>query len=339
MSRMTRLLRASGVAVLTLSLTACAGWQSALDPQGPEAKHLSDLFWTFTAVLTAVWVLTMLALAAALRRRRPSGTDPLATDPATEGRMTAVVATATALTAIIVLVLTGFSYAAQKRLFSTKADGLTIRVVGHQWWWEVRYEDPEPHRSFITANEIHVPVGEPVKVKLNSSDVIHSFWVPNLMGKQDNITGRENEIQFTAEREGIYRGQCAEFCGWQHAHMGLLVVAEAKDDYERWREHQIKAADPPSDPERQRGQDIFLSKPCVMCHSVRGTPAGGRVAPDLTHLGSRRQIAAATLPMSRGNLAAWIVDPQGIKPGVHMPLIKLEPEEIDPLVSYLEGLK
>jgi cytochrome c oxidase subunit 2 len=253
--------------------------------------------------------------------------------------MAAVVTTAVVLTGISVLVLTGFSYASQKQLFSTKADGLTIRVIGHQWWWEVRYEDPEPQKAFTTANEIHVPVGEPVKIKLNSSDVIHSFWVPNLLGKQDNITGRENEIQFTAEREGVYRGQCAEFCGWQHAHMGMLVVAQSKGDYERWRDHQIKAAEPPSDAERQRGQEIFLSKPCVMCHSVRGTPAGGRVAPDLTHLASRQHIAAATLPMSRGNLAAWIIDPQGIKPGVHMPLIKIEPDEVDPLVSYLEGLK
>jgi cytochrome c oxidase subunit 2 len=336
---MTRLRRAIGVAALTLTLAACRGWQSALDPQGPEARHLADLFWIFTAVLTAVWVLTMLALVAALRRRRPAGADPLATDPATEGRMTAVVATAVALTAITVLVLTGVSYATQKRLFSTKADGLTIRIIGHQWWWEVRYEDPEPYKTFTTANEIHIPVGEPVKVKLNSSDVIHSFWVPTLTGKQDLITGRENEIQFTAEREGVYRGQCAEFCGWQHAHMGMLVVAKPKEEFERWREHQISAAESASDPERQRGQEIFLSKPCIMCHQVRGTPAGGRVAPDLTHVGSRQYIAAGTLPMSRGNLAAWIVDPQGIKPGVHMPLIKIEPEEIDPLVSYLEGLK
>jgi cytochrome c oxidase subunit 2 len=137
----------------------------------------------------------------------------------------------------------------------------------------------------------------------------------------------------------VYRGQCAEFCGWQHAHMGMLVVAESKEDFERWRAHQIKAAEPPSDPERQKGQQVFLSSPCMMCHQVRGTQAGGKVAPDLTHIGSRQYLAAGTLPMSRGNLAAWIVDPQGIKPGAHMPLIKLQPEEIDPLVSYLEGLK
>jgi len=336
---MTLLRRASAAAALTLALTSCAGWQSALDPQGPEARHLADLFWIFSAVLGTVWVLTMTALLFALRRRRSSGASPLDVDPATERRMTTVVATAVGVTAITVLALTTISYATQKRLFSVKADGLTIRVVGHQWWWEVRYEDPEPHKAFTTANEIHVPVGEPVKIKLNSSDVIHSFWVPNLMGKQDNITGRENEIQFTAEREGTYRGQCAEFCGWQHAHMGIVVIAQSKDDYERWRAHQIRPADPPSEPERQRGQEIFLSKPCIMCHSVRGTKAGGRVAPDLTHLASRQHIAAATLSMSRGNLAAWIIDPQGIKPGVHMPLIKIEPEEVDPLLSYLEGLR
>jgi cytochrome c oxidase subunit 2 len=332
-------LYAIGVAALTLCLSGCQGWQSALDPQGPEAKHLADLFWIFTAVVSAVWVLTMLALLLALRRRRPAGADPLATNPATEKRMTAVVATSVALTAITVLVLTGFSYATQKKLFSTKEQGVTIRVTGHQWWWEVEYEDPEPYKTFTTANEIHIPVGEPVTVKLNSSDVIHSFWVPTLFGKQDNITGRENEIQFTAEREGVYRGQCAEFCGWQHAHMSMLVVAKPRDAFDRWREAQIKAAEPPSDPERQKGLAIFQSKPCFMCHSVRGTQAGGRVAPDLTHIGSRQTIAAGTLPMSRGNLAAWIVDPQGIKPGVHMPLIKLDADEVDPLVSYLEGLK
>jgi cytochrome c oxidase subunit II len=335
---MMRVRRALAIAPLAF-LSACQEWQSALHPQGPEARALSDLFWIFTAVLSTVWVLTMLVLLAALRRRRAPARDPLATDPVTERRMTAVVTTAVALTGLIVLVLTGFSYASQKRLYAVKGEGLTIRVNGHQFWWEVIYEDPQPYKSFTTANEIHIPVGEPVTVKLNAADVIHSFWVPSLFGKQDLIPGRENAIQFTAEREGTYRGQCAEFCGWQHAHMGLLVVATPKEEFERWREQQIKPADPPGDAERQKGLQVFVTKPCVMCHSVRGTPAGGRVAPDLTHLASRQSLAAAMLPMSRGTLAAWIVDPQGIKPGVHMPLIKLEPDEIDPLVSYLEGLK
>ena len=336
---MMRLGRVIGLVALTTHLQACQGWQSALDPQGPEARHLADLFWLFTTVLTIVWVLTMLALGLALRRRRSPDADPLTAEPAAERRMTAVVAVAIGLTAITVTALTGFSYAAQKKLFAARAEGLTIRVTGHQWWWEVRYEHAEPDKTFTTANEIHIPVGEPVTVKLNSSDVIHSFWVPSLFGKQDNITGRENEIRFTADREGTYRGQCAEFCGWQHAHMGMLVVARSREAFEGWREAQIKAAEPPSDPERQRGEEIFLSKPCVMCHQIRGTKAGGRVAPDLTHIGSRQYLAAGTLPMSRGSLAAWIVDPQGIKPGAHMPLVALDPDDVQPLALYLEGLQ
>jgi cytochrome c oxidase subunit 2 len=153
------------------------------------------------------------------------------------------------------------------------------------------------------------------------------------------ITGRQNEIQFVAERPGVYRGQCAEFCGWQHAHMALLFVAQPREEFEAWRAQQLKAAEPPTGEEQRRGQEVFLSKPCIMCHTIRGTSAGGRVGPDLTHVGSRRSIAAGTLPRSRGTLAAWIVDPQGIKPGVNMPVMELEPDELNVLAGYLEGLK
>jgi cytochrome c oxidase subunit 2 len=238
-----------------------------------------------------------------------------------------------------VLTLTGISYGGQRALYGHKDGALTLLVTGRQWWWQVTYEDPQPDRVFTTANEIHIPVGEPVLIKLESADVIHSFWVPNLTGKMDAITGRQNQIQIQAERPGVYRGQCAEFCGLQHAHMGMLVIAESREDFERWRSNQISSAKPPSDPERQRGMEILLSKPCVMCHQVRGTDAGGRIAPDLTHVGSRRYIAAGTLETTKGNIAAWIVDPHGIKPGVNMPTIQLEPDEVQPLASYLEGLK
>jgi len=313
--------------------------QSALDPAGPQAHELAHLFWIFSAVLGAIWLAVMLALALSLWARRPTHADPLDTDPAVERRHAVVVTVLAVATGVAVLVLTGLSYASQKRLFAVEEEAVTIRVTGHQWWWEVRYEEPDASRTFTTANEIHVPVGRPIKVKLNASDVIHSFWVPSLMGKQDLITGRENDIRFVAERPGVYRGQCAEFCGFQHAHMGLLVIAEPQEDFDGWRDGQIKAADPPDDPERQKGQEAFLTKPCVMCHAVRGTPAGGRIGPELTHVASRRTLAAGTLPMSRGNLAAWIVDPHGIKPGVNMPLIKLEPDELNSIVAFLEGLK
>jgi cytochrome c oxidase subunit II len=322
-----------------LSLGGCQGWQSALDAQGPAADALARMFWIFVAVLATVWVLTMIALLLSLRRRRPADADPLATDPRTERRMTITVSVAIGLTLVTVVSLTGLSYAAQKVLFAHKDGTLTLLVTGQQWWWKVTYEDAQPNRVFTTANEIHIPVGEPVLIKLESSDVIHSFWIPSLTGKMDAITGRQNQIQIQADRAGTYRGQCAEYCGLQHAHMGLLVVAESKEDFERWREHQISSAIPPGNEEHQRGMEIFLSKPCVMCHQIRGTDAGGKIAPDLTHVGGRRYIGAGTLETTRGNIAAWIVDPHGVKPGVNMPTIQLEPDEVQPLASYLEGLK
>jgi cytochrome c oxidase subunit 2 len=324
---------------VVLLLTSCRGVPSALDPRGPEAIAIADLFRTFTGIAAAIWLIVMVALTLALARWRGPRPDPMATEPRSERAYARVVATAVALTLATLLVLTGLSFATQKAIFADSEPGVSLRLVGHQWWWEVIYEDPQPSRSFTTANEIHLPLGEPVRLRLGSEDVIHSFWVPNLAGKMDLIPGRENELRFTPERIGSYRGQCAEFCGWQHAHMGLLVIVETRQDFDAWRDAQVAPATAPDDVERQRGEAIFLSSPCVMCHTIRGTPAGGRTGPDLTHLGSRQSIAAGTLPLTRGSLAGWIVDPQGIKPGANMPLVPLEPDEIDPLAGYLAGLR
>jgi cytochrome c oxidase subunit 2 len=159
------------------------------------------------------------------------------------------------------------------------------------------------------------------------------------MGKMDNIPGRQNTLEIQADQEGIYRGQCAEFCGFQHAHMGMLVIAKPKADFDTWRDQQIKAAEPPGDEERKHGEQVFLSSPCASCHTIRGTSAGGRVGPELTHMASRHYLAAGTLPTTRGSIAAWIVDPQQIKPGANMPLIQVPPQDLNALVSYLEGLK
>src|SRR5215207_5005485 len=334
-----RRLRRFALLPTVFALAGCRGWQSALDPQGQQANELAWLFWLFTWVLGAIWLAVMIALVLALVLRCPPRTDALAVDQAQDRRYTAVVTGLAVATGVVVLVLTGLSYVSQRNLFRVEEEAVTIRVTGRQWWWEVRYEEGDASRSFTTANEIHIPVGKPVKIKLGSADVIHSFWVPSLMGKQDLIKGQENDIRLVADRPGIYRGQCAEFCGLQHAHMGIFVVAEPEGDFDRWRDAQIKPAEPPGDPERQKGEAAFLAQPCIMCHSVRGTPAGGKVAPDLTHIGGRRYLAAGTLPMSRGNLAAWIVDPHGIKPGVNMPTIKLHPDDLNALAAYLEGLK
>ncbi|ABY28524.1 cytochrome c oxidase subunit II [Methylorubrum extorquens] len=326
-------------ALLALPLTGCNVVQSPLNPVSPQARDLLWLFWTFTGVLAAIWLAVMLALAASLRARREAGADPLATDPQRERRTTILVTGLAVATGLVVLVLTGLSYAGQRRLFGEEEAGVTIRVLGHQWWWELQYADADPSRSFSTANEIHVPVGVPVLLNLESTDVIHSFWVPSLMGKVDLIPGRTNTLRFTAERAGIYRGQCAEFCGLQHAKMGLLVIAEEPDAFERWRAAQIRPRVQPNQDESKAGEAAFVAAPCSMCHQVRGTSAAGRNGPELTHVGSRLTLAAGTLPMSRGNLAAWIVDPHGIKPGVNMPLVKLDPGALNTISAYLEGLK
>lgn len=321
-----------------IALAGCTGPQSALDPQGPQAGVLNGLFWLFLGVAAVVWVLVMIVLIIALLRRHCERPDPLQTDPRTEKRFGVIVTTLALLTGAIVIALSFFSFSAQAQLFGQPRSALTIKVIGHQWWWEVQYQDNDPSRIVTTANEIHLPAGQPVTIELTSSDVIHSFWVPSLMGKMDAIPGRDNQIQFTVDKPGVYRGQCAEFCGLQHAHMAMLVFADSKADFEAWRDQQITAAAEPVGP-RKTGEQVFLSRPCVTCHTIRGTDAGGRTGPDLTHVASRTTLGAGTLPFSRGALAAWITDPQSSKPGVHMPTINLPPDDLQPLLDYLEGLK
>jgi cytochrome c oxidase subunit 2 len=324
---------------LSLALAGCSGWQSALDPQGPQARDLAELIWIFTAVCAAVWLAVMVVLLIGLMRRKAPYPEPLATPPASERTALQVIGALAAATAVVVLALTFLSYVSQRKLYAKSDPAVKIEITGHQWWWEVRYDAPQPDQTFTTANEIVIPAGEPVRFKLQSTDVIHSFWVPSLHGKMDLIPGQVNELQFVAERPGVYRGQCAEFCGLQHAKMAMLVIALPRAEYEAWRDKQIAPASPPPDPQRQKGQEVFLSKPCMMCHTVRGTPAGSRVGPELTHLMSRRYLAAGTLPLTRGNLASWIVDPHGSKPGVNMPVTRLAADEQDALLSYLEGLQ
>jgi cytochrome c oxidase subunit II len=336
---MRDVLRNAWLAGCTLLLYGCAGRQSALDPQGPHADHLARLIWIFTALCSAIWLAVMVVLLVGLVRRKAVHSDPLHLDPGKERRSVKMVGIAVTATLITVLGLTALSYASQRALYARETPAVTIKVTGYQWWWDVRYESDRPDEIFTTANEIHVPVGQPVTVKLAANDVIHSFWVPNLTGKMDLIPGQDNEIQFKATRPGVYRGQCAEFCGWQHAHMGIMVVALPVEEFAAWRRGQAAAASVPDDEARRKGAELFVTKACVMCHTVRGTSAGSRAGPDLTHFGSRRSIGAATLQMSRGNIAAWIVDPQGVKPGVNMPNVPLAADEIDPLVSYLAGLK
>ncbi len=202
-----------------------------------------------------------------------------------------------------------------------------------------QYADTSPHSRFTTANEVHIPVGAPVVFLLTARDVIHSFWVPNLGGKKDLIPGYTQTVWFRADTPGVYRGQCAEFCGLQHAKMGLLVIADPPDRYAAWMRQMQQPGAAPTDSLARRGEQVFMSGTCVMCHAIEGTHARSVAGPDLTHLASRQTIAAATLPNNRGNLGGWIADPQRIKPGTHMPPNVLPPEELNALLTYLQTLR
>jgi len=258
-----------------------------------------------------------------------------------ERRVRRTVTIATAVTAAILMVFLVASYLTGRAYAVTPLGGrpLQVSVIGHQWWWEVVYSDSITSRSVTTANEIHVPTGRNVVLKLSSTDVIHSFWVPNLSGKKDLIPGYGTTTWFRVDRPGIYRGQCAEFCGHQHANMGLLVIAESPARFADWYERQLQPSDTPAAPLLRKGQQAFLDRSCVMCHTVRGTPAGSHVGPDLTHVGGRMTLAAATIPNNRGYLGGWVLDPQGIKPGAHMPPNDIPASELQALLSYLESLR
>jgi cytochrome c oxidase subunit II len=322
-----------------LLCAGCSGWQSAIDPAGPESRNLQHLLWLFFGVSAAVWVLVMLVLAVALMRRAAPSTAPLRPGSRGERGSAIAVSAAVAATAIVLVGLTVGSYRATSALGARGDEPLMVRLRGYQWWWEVTYLDPLPERVFVTANELHIPVGRAVTVDLVAADVIHSFWLPNLAGKQDLVPGRDNRISFTADRPGIYRGQCAEFCGLQHAHMSFFVIAEPPADFERWRSTQLQPAVAPMDTEQEAGQQLVTGKACAACHAVRGTGAVGTLAPDLTHVASRTYLAAGLLPMTRGSLAAWVADPQTIKPGNNMPAVPLSSDKLRSVSAYLASLK
>jgi cytochrome c oxidase subunit II len=308
------------------------------DPAGPEAWSIASLIWWFSALSAAVWVAVMIGLGLALTWNRSPRGEPIEAPTATERRVNLWVGGLATLTAAIVVALTFISYVAQRQVFAAREPAVEIEVVGQQWWWQLRYPDPDPSKTLVTANELHIPVGQPVRLKLRSLDVIHSIWIPSLMGKADLVPGRDNTLSFTAQKTGVYAGQCAEFCGMQHSHMGMRVFVQSPADFAAWKESQIASAKQPSTPLQEAGQAVFLEGPCAMCHAIRGTSAGGQLGPDLTHLASRTTIAAGTADLTRGALAAWIADPQGIKPGSNMPTVKLEPDELESLLDYLTGL-
>ncbi|MGA0572756.1 cytochrome c oxidase subunit II [Variovorax sp. VNK109] len=219
-------------------------------------------------------------------------------------------------------------------------DALIITVTGRMWWWDVRYGAAGDAPAFDTANEIRIPVGRPVYLALTSGDVIHSFWVPALAGKVDMLPGRIQHLQVRATQAGTFRGQCAEYCGIQHARMALHVVAEPPEVFDAWRRTQTKPAAAPVTAQQLRGRELFLAQRCNACHTVRGVASGSRLGPDLTHVGSRLHLAAGTLPNSVSSLSQWVAHVQDVKPGARMPsYARLERQQLDDLGVWLESLK
>ena len=328
-----------------LLAAGCGGFdrQSPLDPAGTQAGRIRGLFDLDLGVCVVVYVLVMGAVVVGvIRRRGRGGSDlPVITPPVNEElRKGVIVTAAVGLTVVTLFVLLVGDYLTGRRIDAlSDPDALTVQVTGHQWWWEVRYQDPTPSNIVTTANEIHLPIGRTVRFELKAADVIHSFWVPNLHGKTDMIPGHTAHTYIRADRAGEFWGQCAEFCGHQHANMRFQVVVHSEDDFRKWLAAARQPAPPPSTDAQKRGKQVFLTKQCVLCHTVNGTTAQARVGPDLTHLASRPRIAAGTLENTRGNLSGWVTDPHGIRPGVRMPPNPIPPADLHPLLDYLESLK
>lgn len=313
--------------------------QSVLWPAGTQASAIHGLWSLMLWTAVAVYVVVILALAVAVvrsarRRSKDDGSLPA------ERSLSRSVGVAIGATVVILIFLLTASVSTGRTLNSLEASSaVTISITGHQWWWEIQYEDAVPSQRVVTANEIHIPTNRPVVLKVTSRDVIHSFWAPNLHGKRDLIPGYTTAIWLEADRGGIFRGQCAEFCGMQHAHMALDVVAEADREFEGWLNAMRQPAQSPSEDASRRGHDVFMQARCAVCHTIRGSEAAGQIAPDLTHLATRSTLGAGTLPNTPENLAAWIRDPQRVKPGNQMPANPLAADDLQALVAYLETLR
>lgn len=304
--------------------------QSVLHPAGPDAGIISQFAWVLFAGSAVIFVAVMALMVLSLRRNARPVTPRWWIFGAGFAFPVVVLST----------LLIWSTWRSAELTPQTSKGALTIGVTAKMWWWEVRYHDPASGREIASANEIRIPVGRPVYLGLTSTDVIHSLWVPALNGKMDTVPGRVTGLTLRADKPGVYRGQCAEYCGEQHARMALHVVAMPPEEFERWLAREAQPAAPPDNALLERGRAAFLEQRCQACHTIRGVAGKSRLGPDLTHVGSRLHIAAGTLRNHRGTLAGWVADPQAIKPGARMPAAAdLDGETLHALAAYLEQLK
>jgi len=319
------------------------GAHDALLTAGPQAARIGEL-WNLTVfICTAVFCAVLIGLVFALwrsGRAREDGPPDLSSVGRHERGPYLSVLWSVAVSIALLLVLIVASVVTDRALARASLDNaVKIDVTGHQWWWELSYRGDSPSDNFNAVNELHVPVGRPVVLRLKADDVIHSLWVPSLAGKKDLIPGRTATMSFRADRPGRYRGQCAEFCGYQHAFMAFEVIADPPAQYDAWAATQRQPAPEPADATARRGRDVFLGSTCIMCHAIEGTVAAARKGPDLSHVGGRSTIAAGTLPNRPAELARWIANPHDFKPGVNMPATALSSDDMNALVAYLGSLQ
>jgi cytochrome c oxidase subunit II len=333
--------RWAAVLLPALVLTGCGEkQQDALAPRSHQAADIASLFWWMMggAWIGLALVVGLLFLSWQRRNRRGIGSDTEGDKPGERTGWYVVVGLGIAMPIVVIatlFVISDIFVIKTTQAPSGKATRLTVQVIGHQFWWEVRY----PGTRAVTANEIHIPVRTPVRVEVTTDDVIHSFWVPRLNRKIDTIPDKTNAIELYADVPGRYRGECAEFCGLQHAHMGLYVFADSPAAFRRWLAAQSKPARPATAGLAAHGEQVFMNGRCSACHAIRGTAARGYVGPDLTHLQSRTTLGALTIRNRPSLLARWVVDSQSFKPGNQMPDMNLTGSQLRAVVAYLEGLK
>ncbi len=316
-----------------IMLSGCAAndIQSMLRPDGPAAREIARLWWLMFGLGALVFIAVMALAATAVFGRKTDGGPPM-------GEMRFVVIGGVIVPITVLVALLFFSIRTTLAIRAPET-ALTIDVIGHQFWWEVRYDVDADLDDVVIANEIYIPAGEPVRLRLTSQDVIHSFWVPALHGKMDLIPEVSNDFWIQADRVGLYRGQCAEFCGTQHARMAMWIHALEPEEFERWIERRRSPQTQPATPHMARGLEVFKEKGCDSCHAIAGTDVvTANAGPALTDIGVRLTLGAGTVGNSRSNLAMWIINSQSMKPGNLMPTVRLDPEDLEALVDYLNSL-